>query len=647
MKLNIKTLCLAVCCYVLMISQAALCAVKLPRLVSDGMVLQRGDSTKIWGWADPNEQITIDFNGKTYNTTADADGNWAVTLCELSAGGPYTMEINAENQKTLKNIMVGDVWVCSGQSNMELPMARVKDRYPDVVAQSENPAIRQFYVPRKYDFKQPLQDVDSGSWQSANPQSVLDFTAVGYFFAKELYEKYNVPIGLINSSLGGSPAQAWLNADALKAFPHYRKIAKKYKEDGYIKKVIDDDKARSDAWYSLQHKKDKGLAQGQKPWYDNSIDTSDWSTMNVPGYWADGELDNINGVVWFRKEFDLPDVMAGKPARLELGRIVDADKTYVNGRFVGEVTYQYPPRKYDVPANVLKAGKNVVTVRVISNIGRGGFATDKPYELTVAGRTIDLKGPWKYKLGAEMEPLQPETFIRFQPEGLYNAMIAPLLNYRIKGVIWYQGESNAGNGFEYQKLFPHLIADWRKNWNQGDFPFLYVQLANFMEAKDQPSESGWAELREAQLKTLSVPETAMAVIIDIGEWNDIHPTNKEDVGKRLALAAENLAYGEKDVIYSGPLYAAMKIEDDKIILSFSNIGTGLVARGGPLKEFAIAGLDKKFVWADAEIDGDKIVVWSNKVTDPIAVRYAWADNPESANLYNKEGLPASPFRTDE
>jgi len=644
MKLNVKTFRLAVCCCVLMISQAALCNVRLPLLVSDGMVLQRDAGVKIWGWADPNEQITIDFNGKTYQTTADADGNWAVILSELSAGGPYTMEIN---RKTLKNIMVGDVWVCSGQSNMELPMARVKDRYPDIVAQSENPAIRQFYVPRKYDFKQPLQDVDSGAWKSADPQSVLEFTAVGYFFAKELYEKYNVPVGLINSSLGGSPAQAWLSVDALKAFPHYMEIAEKYKDDACVKKIVDDDKARSDEWYSLQQKKDEGLAQGQKPWYDDSIDTSDWSTMTVPGFWADTGLGPVNGVVWFRKEFDLPDDMAGKPARLELGCIVDADKTYVNGRFVGEITYQYPPRKYDVPANVLKAGKNIITVRVISNIGRGGFVAKKPYELTVEGRTFDLKGPWKYKLGAIMDPLPGRTFIEWQPGGLHNAMLAPLTNYRIKGVIWYQGESNAGNGLEYQKLFPVLIADWRTKWNEGDFPFLYVQLANFMEAKDQPSESGWAELREAQLKTLSVPNTAMAVIIDIGEWNDIHPLNKEDVGKRLALAAQRVAYGDKAVVYSGPIYQSMNIEGDKIVITFASIGGGLVAKGcGELRYFAIAGADKKFVWAKAKIEGDKVVVWNDELTDPVAVRYAWADNPEGANLYNEEGLPASPFRTD-
>ncbi len=643
MKLNIKTLCLALCCYVLMISQAAFCAVKLPHLVSDSMILQRGDSTKIWGWADPNEQITIDFNDKTYQTTADEDGNWAVTLSELTAGGPYTMEINAENHKTLKNIMVGDVWVCSGQSNMELPMERLKYRYPDVIAKSENPAIRQFDVPRKYNFKQPQQDVISGSWVSADPKTVLNFTAVGYFFAKDLFEKYHVPIGLINSSLGGSPAQAWLSADALKQFPNYEQNAEKFKDDAYIKKVTDEDNAAANKWESTLRKNDQGLAKGHKRWYAADFNDSNWPVMDVPGFCTDAKP----GSVWFRKEFDVPDSMTGKPAKLWLGRIVDGDETYINGKLVGNITYEWPPRIYDLPSDLLKPGKNCLAIRITANSNRCGFFPDKPCEITAGEQTVDLKGPWKFKTGAVMtEPLPPKTFIEWQPLGLYNAMIAPLLNYRIKGVIWYQGESNTGNALEYQKLFPALITDWRQKWNQGDFPFLYVQLANFMEAKDQPSESGWAELRQQQLETLDVPNTAMAVAIDIGEWNDIHPLNKEELGRRLALAAENLAYGEKDILYSGPIYKSMKIDGNKIILSFSSVDGGLVAKGGPLKEFAIAGADKKFVWANAEIDGDKIIVWSDKVTDPVAVRYAWADNPEGANLYNKEALPASPFSTD-
>jgi sialate O-acetylesterase len=529
---------------------------------------------------------------------------------------------------------------------MELSMDRVKYRYPDVIANSDNPAIRQFVVPDAYNFKEPQEDLESGQWVSVNPERILDFTAVGYFFAKELFEDYSVPIGLINTSLGGSPAQAWLSEEALREFPEYLETAKKYKDDAYTEQIIENDNAISDEWHNRLDQIDEGLQKGQRPWFDNAYDASEWANMEVPGYWADHELGPVNGVVWFRKEIHVPALMTGKPAKLWLGTIVDADTTYVNGEVVGSVSYKYPPRIYDIPSNLLKAGLNMITIRVINNAGRGGFLPEKPYELSTKEETIDLKGSWQYKLGAVMEPLQDKTFIQWQPLGLYNAMIAPLLHYKIKGVIWYQGESNTAKPHEYHNLFSALITDWRAKWDQGDFPFLYVQLANFMEAEDNPCESEWAELREAQLQTLFTPNTAMAVTIDIGEWNDIHPINKEDVGKRLALAARKLAYGDEEVVYSGPLFKSMKIDGNKVILSFTNIGSGLMIKGGDeLKHFAIAGTEKKFVWSKAIIEGDRVIVWSDDIIAPVAVRYGWADNPEGANLYNKEGLPASPFRT--
>jgi sialate O-acetylesterase len=647
MKSNVKILGLTLCCYVLLICQTAFCNVRLPRLVSDGMVLQRDAAVTIWGWADSGEKVTINFNGKTYTAAAGTDGKWIVTLSPSKAGGPCDMEIKAANNITLKNILIGDVWVCSGQSNMELTMERVKDKYPKEIVNSDNNSIRQFEVPDKYYFDTPHDDLDSGAWASANPQTIFKFTAIGYFFAKELYQKYHVPIGLINASLGGSPAQAWMSEDALKAFPEDMATLQKFKDPVYIKQIEDNDKAASDTWYGRLNQTDKGIAQGEKPWFDPTCDASQWATMNVPGYWADGPLGPVNGVVWFRKEINVPASMAGKPARLWLGRIVDGDETYFNGKKVGAITYEWPPRKYDIPADLLKKGKNIIVVRVINQRARGGFVLDKPYQLVGAGKTIDLKGQWQYKLGTTMDPAPSQTFVRWQPVGLYNGEIAPLLNYQIKGVIWYQGESNASrNPSEYHKLFSTLIADWRQKWNQGDFPFLYVQLTSFMAAKDQPSESGWAELREAQLKTLSVPNTAMIVTTDIGEWSDIHPLNKEDVGKRLALAARKLAYGDKKVTCSGPIYQSMKTEGNKITLTFTDVDGGLIAKGGKLKYFAIAGPDKKFVWANAKIKGKKIVVWNDSVPNPVAVRYAWADNPDTANLYNKAGLPASPFRTD-
>jgi sialate O-acetylesterase len=620
--------------------------VKLPKLISDGMILQRNTSVKIWGWAAKNESISIRFIDSAYKISADSNGEWKLILPKLKAGGPYEMEINASNSITIHNILVGDVWLCSGQSNMELPMRRVKPKYENEIANCTNDSIRMFIVPQKYNFNEPQKDLVGGSWQSTNTKSILEFSAVAYFFAKELNNKYKVPIGLLNASLGGSPAEAWMSEDALKEFPQHFDEAQKFKDPSLIKKIEDSDRARSRNWYTLLKQTDEGYKDSLNSWFKPNLNTSNWAWMEIPGYWADNGLGSVNGVVWFRKKFDVPASMKDKEAKLILGRIVDADSVFINGKFVGTTSYQYPPRRYDVPANVFQEGENTIVVRVISNSGKGGFVLDKPYKIVCSKDTIDLRGQWQYKLGATMDPLASETFIRWKPVGLYNAMIAPLLNFKIKGTIWYQGESNVSRAVEYRKLLPALINNWRSKWQEGEFPFLYVQLPNFGDSKDQPSESTWAMLQEAQLKTLSVSNTAMAVAIDIGEWNDIHPLNKKDVGRRLALAAENRAYGEMNLVYSGPIYKSMKVEGNKIILSFTNTGRGLVAKSDALKYFSVAGADRKFVWAEAKIKSNKVVVWSNEVASPVAVRYAWADNPAGANLFNKEGLPASPFRTD-
>ena len=631
---------------VLLFTSGLSAQVKLPKLISDGMVLQRDANVKIWGWAGSNEEVSIGFMDSTYSVTANEDGEWSILLPELEAGGPYTMDIKASNSITINDIMVGDVWVCSGQSNMELPMSRVRWVYENEDANVDYKDIRQFKVPQTYDFKAPHEDVSDGSWKKATPENILDFSAVAYFYAKELYNKYHVPIGIINSSLGGSPIESWISEESLKKFPNYYDETLKFRDDELIKQIESSDDARIQNWYDELTKKDEGYKESGKRWSDEDISTSDWDEMSIPNYWNDTKLGKVNGSVWFRRTFEVPADAAGKEALLILGRIVDGDSTFINGTYAGNVTYQYPPRRYNIPAGLLKEGENTIAVRVVSEIGTGGFVPDKDYVIIAGNETIDLTGTWKYRVGAVMDQLEGRTFIRWKPLGLYNAMIAPLLNYKIKGAVWYQGESNTGRPYEYSKLLPALINDWRKNWDIKDMPFIYAQLPNFMDAKEEPSESEWAVFRESQLKTLSVPNTGMAVTIDLGEWNDIHPLNKEDVGKRLALAAEKVAYGD-DIVYSGPIYESMKVDGNKVILSFTNTGSGLTTKGNSeLKGFAIAGVDEKFVWADAKIEGDNVIVWSDKVTNPAAVRYAWADNPDKANLYNEEGLPASPFRTD-
>jgi sialate O-acetylesterase len=615
-----------------MISIAASAKIRLPQLFGDGMILQRDRPISVWGWADAGEAIQVqllDQSYRIYQTKADKEGNWKITLPAQPAGTGYTLKIN---EKEFNDVAFGDVWVCSGQSNMELPISRVMSLYKQIPA---NPQIRQFLVPQIYNFHEPQNDFASGHWAAATPVTVKDFSAAAYFFALELYEKYHVPIGLINNALGGSPVEAWIGEESLKDYPQYYSELQRFKDDRLIDEIITSDQKRIRAWYEELYRKDQ------------KMNADHWMEINVPGYWTPTNGQPENGALWFQKTFYLPDSLMNQPAKLILGAIVDADSVYLNGQFVGSTSYQYPPRRYDLPAGILKSGENTLVVRVISESGRGGFVEGKFYGLEFHNQSVDLSGEWNYQWGAQMPPLQGETFIRWKPAGLYNAMLAPLFNYSIKGVIWYQGESNTWNPTEYKDLFVTLIRDWRKQWQQGDFPFLFVQLANFMKSYDYPTESHWAELRESQLKTLALPNTGMAVTIDIGEWNDIHPLNKKDAGKRLALAAEKIAYGENNVVYSGPIYESMKIEGNKIVLSFAHIGSGLMFKNdGQNHAFAIAGADDKYVWAQAKIENNRIVVWNDSITHPVTARYAWADNPGNADLYNLAGLPASPFQTE-
>lgn len=449
--------------------------------------------------------------------------------------------------------------------------------------------------------------------------------------------------------MGGTPIEAWTSEEGLTNFSALKAAIEKNKDTTYINGMT----RRTPA--SANRPKppvDLGLA-GDTKWYETAYIPKGWHPINVPGYWEDQGIKELNGVVWYRKEVDIPASMVGKPAKVFLGRIVDADELYINGKSVGKTTYMYPQRRYPVPADVLKAGKNVFVVRVTNNDGKGGFVPDKPYSLFAGADTVDLKGTWQYKVGLVNRPVAGGGFgggginAQNQPAALYNAMVAPEINYAIKGFCWYQGESNAGKPQEYEALQVALIRDWRQKWQQGNLPFLYVQLPGFMDYTYLPSESNWALMREAQLKALSVPNTAMAVAIDLGEWNDIHPDNKKDVGERLALTALKTAYGE-NLVSSGPLYQSATVDGNKIVVSFTNTGNGLVTSDGEaLGEFAVAGSDKKFVWATARIEGNTVIVQSDEVPNPQYVRYAWADNPVNPNLSNKEGLPASPFRTDQ
>lgn len=630
-----------------MLSFSSFAQVKLPQLVSDGMVLQRDIKLNIWGWASKGEKVAVKFNGKSYKTVTGADGKWNIVLTPLKQGGPYTMDIGASNHITIHDILVGDVWFCSGQSNMVIPMERVKEKYPEEIANANYPQIRNFFIPTVSDVSKVYEDLPPGKWVAADPKNVMGFGAASYFFAKQIYNKYHVPIGIINSSVGGTPIQAWISEDGIKVVPPYAERTMRFKDTAFMNSLTRKRPMPNKPMPVM----DKGL-NGPKTWYDTSYVPHNWHPYWLPGYWADQGVKGLNGVVWFRKEIEVPASLTGKPLKFFMGRIVDADQTYVNGVLVGNITYQYPPRRYQIPTTLLKPGKNIIVVRVVNTSGKGGFVPDKPYYITDGNTKIDLRGDWQYKVGEAYPPVRFNGGDNFsaqnEPTGLYNTMVAPAIKYGIKGILWYQGEANSGKPKEYGQLLTALITDWRNKWQEGDVPFIYAQLPSFMEVQYSPSESQWAELRYEQLKTLAVPNTGMAVSIDAGEWNDIHPLNKKDVGERLALWAQKLAYGDKEVVASGPIYQSSKIEGNKIVLTFTNTGSGLINRGGDeLGQFAIAGADRKYAWANAVIDGDKVIVSSDAVPNPLYVRYAWADNPDSANLYNKERLPASPFTTDD
>lgn len=628
----------------------ALAQLQVPRLISDSMVLQRDTPIPVWGWAAPGAKVQIRFNGKKTTVTTGETGKWRAILPAMPAGGPYTMELEAEKKITVKDILIGDVWLCSGQSNMVLTMERVKEKYPEEITGATNSDIRNFFVPTVADAAKLYEDIPQGKWNGSTPKNVLDFGAAAYFFARKIYAAHHVPIGIINASVGGTPIEAWISEEGFDGFPAETKRIAQIKDTAYVNSIATAFANIRRNMVAPVQAPDKGIA-GSLPWYHNSYVPQGWHTMLLPGYWADQGIKGLNGVVWFRKDINVPEQMLNQPAKLFMGRIIDADQTYVNGVLVGGITYQYPPRRYELPAGLLHAGKNTIVVRVTNTAGKGGFVPDKNYSLVAGQHKIDLRGDWLYKVGQVFAPVQampPGTgmpvVMRNEPTGLYNTMIAPLTSYPVKGMVWYQGETNADKAGQYEKLLTALIKDWRKKWNRNELPFLFVQLPNFMEVQYLPSESNWALLRDGQRKNLSVPNTAMAVTIELGEWNDIHPLQKKEVGERLALAAEKLAYGNPEIVYSGPLIKSAKRMGNKVVLDFEHSGTGLVAKADTvLHHFAIAGKDKRFIWAHAVIEGNTVIVWSDEMTDIQIIRYAWADNPDGANLYNREGLPASPF----
>lgn len=622
---------------------------------TDNMVLQQKTKAAIWGTekAGRTVAITTSWNKEKYMIVADGEGNWKVNVATPSYGGPYTITFDDGEITTLNNVLIGEVWVCSGQSNMEMQMTGF---YGDVLNISKEladaanyPQIRMLKIDNKTSF-QPRTDVPvKWGWVVCDPKTVHEFSAVAYFFAKNLYDDKHIPIGIINSTWGGTVAEAWTSGDALKTMPDFAPFVKET-ENGLTQEKVDQ-KYKDDvrAWLNTINAKDPAYRNGQLEWAMNGFDDSSWKQMTIPTYWEQAGVPDYDGTVWFRKTIELPSTWAGKELKLDIGGIDDLDDSFFNGNEIGHTEAFFLKRSYTIPANVVKAGKNTIAIRVFDTGGLGGI-NKGPVTLSVVGDTtakIDMAGNWSYHLATELKelpqvPVNPSSANK--PTIIYNAMIKPIQAFTIKGVIWYQGESNADRPYQYEQLFPLLIRDWRQKWHEGDFPFYFVQIANYA-AKDQPPAADWPALRYAQLKTLSVPNTGMAVTIDIGDYYRIHPQNKQEVGRRLALIARAKTYGEH-IPYSGPIYKSQKVEGNKITLSFEHADGGLVAKGDTLKGFVIAGADKVFHPAIAIISGNRISVSSPEVPSPVAVRYAWANFPV-CNLYNSIGLPASPFKTDD
>lgn len=636
---------------------------KLPRLISDGMVLQQKKKVRIWGFDEPGRQVMVSFLGEEYIAATDKDGMWETRLKEMEPGGPYIMYISddAGKETAVSDILVGDVWICAGQSNMELPMDRVRDRYPAEIAACENPAIRTFKITEHTDYHGPLKEHLTGEWKMAKPDTILQFSATAYFFALQMYQMTGVPVGLINASLGGSRIESWMSREMLAGCEPELKTADQYADDEYVSRVLLKNQQQTESWHRKLDKMDEGLVSG---WEKEETDISGWKSVDIPFFFRDTELRDFIGSVWFKRSFHVPPRMAGREAKLWLGTIVDSDTVYVNGVRAGHTDYQYPPRKYPIPDGLLREGENTITIHVKCENGKGRFTPDKVYALWNEEGEIDLRGKWRYHIGASCEQIEPTDFVNWKPTGLFNGMVAPCRKYTIAGFLWYQGESNTHVPEVYLDRMKRMINGYRRDWQDEKLPFFYVQLPNFaIDIYDSDSDEtgqGWPVVRELQRQALSIPETGMAVAIDLGEDNDLHPLNKKEIGRRLALLAAKKLYGMNSEC-EGPLidHIAVREADGEggfeVEIACTNCQGGLYADGkdksGDILDFELGTEDGagKMQWcpAKARLKDGKIMLRSKEFKGrPQAVRYCFANTNKGALIYNDGGFPMSPFQIE-
>ncbi|WP_304517701.1 sialate O-acetylesterase [Cecembia rubra] len=604
--------------------------ITMPKFFGDNMVFQRNQPIRVWGTGSPGQRVKAVFNGVEKQAKINKEGNWLLEFDPLPASGPYELEVNG---KKFYDVQVGDVWVAGGQSNMEWVMSAQVEGLHEELADADYSLIRFFKIPHDYDAKEKF-DVRGGEWLKADSDNILNFSAVAWFFAKKNHLEKGVPVGIIESNWGGTPAEGWTQTDRLLSLELYKENAQDIldRQDYWIQEVIENklrELKRNDLVIAPQNGEIQGVA-------NPDFDDSEWQTVQLP------DANPFKDIAWLRKKFTLTDTDAN--FMLNLGEIQQMGYVYINGGRLFYKDWGTDVKEFPVPASMLNKGENILTVRVINTWNNEPVLGKKDQLYLKSGnKKISLEGEWKYSNRIE-EELPVVEWYNWLPGMMFNAMIAPIVKYPIKGVIWYQGESNAGDHQHYSELFGTMIQNWRERWSIGDFPFLFVQLANFMERKDLQPESNWAFLREAQYQTLALPNTGMAVAIDIGDANDIHPRNKKDVGHRLWKVAQKVAYGD-DVLYSGPVFKEFQKVGQKVNLSFDHTGNGLkLSFGNEVKGFIISDQEGKFYPAKAElINTAQVQVFHPLVQNPTEIRYAWADNPE-VNLYNSEGLPAIPFR---
>ncbi|MDA7534649.1 sialate O-acetylesterase [Verrucomicrobia bacterium] len=656
-------------------------AFRMACIFTDHMVLQRDQPLPVWGWAAPGRVVIVEVGPHSSRTRTNAEGRWRLTLPRLESGkGSLTMTVKAGDETIrLTDILVGEVWLCSGQSNMEMTVHESADGKAEVKA-ANHPSIRLFNIPRPAAMASDPQDDVVGQWQACSPESIADFSAVGYYFGREIHQSINVPVGLISASWGGTIIETWTRHEEISRLPGMTERIADAQDIHRDPTVVPQDMTASEkraaeihladfkskAEYKLAFKASQELAAKSRQAFNEArandalahkmtrpdLDLSSWKIMEIPNRWGEAGLPDFRGMVWFRKTIDVPASWAGKHLVLHLDRIYEGDVTWFNGEQVGAtiIANYSKQRVYSIPANLIKTGDNTITVRVVDTFRpRGMSGKADAMALCVAGSEetdrIGLAGSWYYKPGVQLRASlpYPDDHVNL-PTLLYNTMIHPLVPFGIRGIIWYQGENNHGDGMLYFDKMQALIQSWRNVFLRPDAPFYFVQIAPYRYGGDMV-EYTLPELWEAQTAAMDIPHTGMAVISDIGHVNWLHPSNKQGVGKRLALWALAKDYGQDDLVYSGPLYKSMAIEGSKIRLSFNYTGSGLVSRDAkPLDWFEIAGEDGKFVKAQALIDGHTVVVSSDAIVKPTAARFAW-HQVAVPNLMNKEGLPAGPFRT--